>query len=322
MNLFDFSEQIANLKALVPDFPTEALPPIIEQAMQIKDGHIPELTAWFNSLPKIEAESFFIENGQVSVSGNASPEAIKSLEKKLKFINPWRKGPFSLFGITLDAEWRSDLKWERIKDKITNLKDKCILDVGCSNGYYMFRMSEDLPKAVVGIDPFKRFYFQYSALQKYIKCPSLFYFPLGIDDIAELGAVFDTIFAMGILYHRKSPFDFLRTLKNLLKPGGELILETLVIEGEETSVLVPENRYAQMRNVWFIPSVKALESWLRKEGFQNTELISLSKTNTKEQRKTPYMTWESLEDGLMPGNPDLTVEGLPAPLRAAIKACK
>jgi len=32
------------------------------------------------------------------------------LEEILKKFIPWRKGPFSIFGIDIDAEWRSDYK--------------------------------------------------------------------------------------------------------------------------------------------------------------------------------------------------------------------
>ncbi|PMC22346.1 tRNA 5-methoxyuridine(34)/uridine 5-oxyacetic acid(34) synthase CmoB, partial [Klebsiella aerogenes] len=44
---------------------------------------------------------------------------------------------------------------------------------------------------------------------------------------------------MGVLYHRRSPLDHLWQLKDQLAPGGELVLETLVIEGDENTVLVP-----------------------------------------------------------------------------------
>ena len=56
---------------------------------------------------------------------------------------------------------------------------------------------------------------------------------------------------MGVLYHRRSPIDHLLELKGCLQTGGELVLETLVIDGGLGEVLVPENRYAKMRNVWF-----------------------------------------------------------------------
>jgi tRNA (mo5U34)-methyltransferase len=151
--------------------------------------------------------------------------------------------------------------------------------------------------------------------------PDVNLLPLGIDDLPELKQ-FDTVFSMGVMYHRKSPFDFLQQLKNQLVDGGELILETLIIEGDENTVLVPQERYAQMLNVWFIPSAKALESWLKKVGFKNIRLVNTDQTTLEEQRKTEWIDTQSLSDFLDPNDPNKTVEGYPAPLRAIFIANK
>lgn len=68
---------------------------------------------------------------------------------------------------------------------------------------------------------------------------------------------------MGVLYHRRSPLEHLWQLKDQLVQDGELVLETLVVEGDENTVLVPGDRYAQMRNVYFIPSALALKTGWR-----------------------------------------------------------
>jgi tRNA (mo5U34)-methyltransferase len=109
-------------------------------------------------------------------------------------------------------------------------------------------------------------------------------------------------------------------LKGCLRQGGELVLETLVIEGGADEVLVPEDRYAQMRNVWFIPSCLALEGWLKRCGYRHVRLIETTKTTSEEQRSTDWMRFQSLTDFLDPENPSLTVEGLPAPRRAIFLA--
>lgn len=245
----------------------------------------------------------------------------RQIENLLRKLKPWRKGPYSLFGLQIDTEWRSDWKWERVAPHIQPLRDRFVLDVGCGNGYHLWRMRHEGASCVVGVDPYLLFVLQFRALQHFIQDPSVFCLPLGVDDLPPL-PLFDTVFSMGVLYHRRSPLDFLQQLHRQLRPGGELVLETLVIEGDAQQVLVPESRYARMRNVFFIPSVEALSLWLRRCGFQDIRCVDLNRTSVQEQRQTDWMDSESLPQALAPENPSLTIEGHPAPLRATLLASK
>lgn len=238
-------------------------------------------------------------------------------------LSPWRKGPFSLYDIEIDAEWRSDLKWNRVIKAISPLEDRYVLDVGCNSGYYLWRMLGEKVKMAIGIDPMPLFFMQFQAVKKLLGSPEAVHFaPIGIEMLPELNA-FDTVFSMGVLYHRKSPFDHLLQLKQQLREGGELILETLVINGDDQQVLVPQDRYAKMRNIYFIPSVNAMESWLKKAGFKNIHLIDCTYTDpVNEQRKTAWINTESLSDFLDPTDPSKTIEGYSAPLRAVFIANK
>ena len=94
------------------------------------------------------------------------------------------------------------------------------------------------------------------------------------------------------------------------------------VEGDVNTVLVPEDRYAQMRNVWFLPSVPALELWLRRAGFTDVRSVDISRTSVEEQRATQWMRYQSLPDFLDPQDHSRTIEGLPAPLRATLVARK
>ena len=241
------------------------------------------------------------------------------LEVLLRQLMPWRKGPFTLHGLTIDTEWRSDWKWDRVLPHISPLVLRTVLDVGCGSGYHLWRMKGEGADFVVGIDPSQLFYCQFEAIKHFNPDPTVHLLPVGIDDMPELKA-FDTVFSMGVLYHRRSPIDFLAQLKQQLRPGGELVLETLVIEGDEQAVLVPTDRYAKMRNVWFIPSTAALLLWLQRVGFKEAKVVDLSVTCLDEQRKTDWMENESLIDFLDPTDHSKTIEGYPAPLRAVIVA--
>lgn len=258
----------------------------------------------------------------IGSSDDCSREIRKDLEKKLKTLSPWRKGPFDLFGIHIDSEWRSNWKWSRIAEHI-KLKDKLVLDIGCGNGYYALRMQAMGAKLVVGVDPSWLFVFQFLALQKYlVHSQYAFVLPFALEELPASLTGFDTIFSMGVLYHRQEPQAHLIQVHQLLENGGQLILETLIIEDDGAGVLIPNERYANMRNVWMLPSYTLLRRWLQEVGYINIRLIDKTKTAIDEQQQTEWMTGFSLVNALDPDDPSLTIEGHPAPLRAIVLADK
>jgi tRNA (mo5U34)-methyltransferase len=243
----------------------------------------------------------------------------QQLENALRGLMPWRKGPFKFGPIELDTEWRSDLKWDRLHTKI-NLADHRVLDVGSGSGYHLWRMLEAGASEVLGIDPSVLFHCQFAAIKSLLGHPRAASIPVTLEEFNAGILDFDTVFSMGVLYHRKDPINHLEQLKRWIKPGGQLIIETLVIDGEETTCLVPQDRYARMNNVWFLPSVATLARWLERVGFESIECLDVSVTTTEEQRKTDWMQFESFEHAIDPENEALTIEGLQRPTRAALRA--
>lgn len=284
-----------------------------------------DLARWLQvleSLPAITPDQITLDQARVGASCKAalSPDERASLKEKLLGLHPWRKGPFELFGVHIDTEWRSDWKWDRLHQQIDSLHDRRVLDVGCGSGYHCWRMRGDGAREVIGIDPTPLFVIQYWALQKYLQQADVWVLPAGIEQVPDKLQAFDTVFSMGVLYHRRSPMDHLRELRDCLRPGGQLVLETLVIEGELGATLVPEGRYARMGNVWFLPSCDTLISWLKKCGFNRPQLIDVDFTSTDEQRSTEWMKFHSLENFLDPQDSSKSIEGYPAPRRAVFTA--
>lgn len=322
MNYDGLYRQLQNT-ALAPWLDT--LPATIEQHFNPKRwGDIPRWLEALAALPPLETSAISLDSEAITVGNAESISATEqaALRNTLKKLHPWRKGPFDIFGVQIDTEWRSDWKWNRLKDHISPLDGKTVLDVGCGSGYHCWRMAGAGASLVIGIDPTPLFIIQYRALQHFIGDERVWVVPAGIQDMPDKLEGFDTVFSMGVLYHRRSPMDHLLELKNQLKPGGELVLETLVIEGSEGESLVPQGRYAKMGNVWFIPSTATLESWLRKCGYSNVRTVDVNTTSTDEQRATEWMTFHSLADFLDPNDHSKTVEGYPAPMRAIVVANK
>ncbi len=271
-------------------------------------------------LPEINQAEGDFSKSAVTIEGECQEQ--RQLEAALKGLMPWRKGPFQFNDLQVDTEWRSDFKWDRVLPHLTPLENRRVLDIGCGNGYHCWRMLAESPSLVLGIEPSVLYNLQFQAVQKYLNHPEIHLLPIGIEDMPTNMNWFDTVFSMGVLYHRRSPFDHLKQLKSLLCSGGELCLETLVIDGGEGDVLVPKDRYARMKNVWFIPSAIELVNWLEKCGFIDVRIVDESITTIEEQRTTEWMTFESLADCLNENNPDFTVEGLPSPKRAIFIATK
>ncbi|MDD5161145.1 MAG: tRNA 5-methoxyuridine(34)/uridine 5-oxyacetic acid(34) synthase CmoB [Sulfuricurvum sp.] len=242
------------------------------------------------------------------------------LERVARLMMPWRKGPFDLFGLFIDTEWRSDLKYNFLRPHF-NLQGKKVADIGCNNGYYMFRFLEDSPAKVVGFDPSALFKSQFDLINHYVKS-DIVYELLGVEHLPLYEEKFDVIFCLGVLYHRSDPISMLKTLTQGLEKGGEVYLDTFIIDGDEPVALCPSESYSKITNVYFVPTLKALENWCMRAGFTSFEVLGTVLTTSDEQRKTDWIESQSLEDFLDPADSTKTVEGYPAPKRGYIRIKK
>lgn len=272
--------------------------------------------------PNIKTDHFEIKNGWVEIG---KPEEITPQDKEkilqcLHLLSPWRKGPFRLFGIELDAEWRSDWKWDRLSEKIDDLNDKNVLDIGCNNGYYLFQMLKQNPSFLLGVDPIPRLYFQFQIFRKFLKHPQIYFEYLGVEHLPSFKKLFDVVFCMGILYHRKNPLETLLHIRESMAPNGQVVIESAGIPGDEPIALCPEPTYGKAKNIYFMPTVSCMKNWLLKSGFKNVEIIYSGPLTFEEQRKTEWCQYQTLEDFSASDDPTKTIEGYPNPIRMILIA--
>lgn len=295
---------------------------LAEQIDPQRHGDFERWQQALDHLPQVRLSSSAFDQPVVRVGepDDVDEPTRAQIKQALQGLHPWRKGPFEVCGVTIDTEWRSDWKWDRLAPHIQSLHGRTVLDIGCGSGYHLWRMLGAGAKMTVGVDPSLLFLMQFKAIEHFVGQQPVYHLPIGIEQLPAEMCAFDTVFSMGVLYHRRSPFDHLIELRDLLRPGGELVLETLVIEGEQGQVLVPNGRYARMGNVWFLPSVPTLMQWMEKVRFKHVRCVDVTTTTTQEQRATDWMTFHSLSDFLDPNDYSRTQEGYPGPRRAIVIA--
>ena len=275
----------------------------------------------YKSLPEIDGTEFCFDQDVVNLKKSSiSKETVNKLHKSLQALKPWRKGPFELCSIYINSEWQCQKKWDRIIKSCPDLNNKNILDIGCGNGYYMFRMLDQSPRFILGIDPSDLYFYQFNTINKYIKNnpTSIHYLPLGLEECKVFKSFYDVVFCMGVLYHQWSPVESLKIMKETLKPSGSLILETLIHPSKDDIALYPSERYASMRNVHFIPSTSCLINWCKRAGFKSIDVIDETITTEDEQRSTDWSSPFSLKEMLSSSDKSKTIEGYFRPKRACV----
>lgn len=291
------------------------------QTNALKHGHLEGWERAVNSLPRSEACGFSIENGTIVINIPAQTDP-RQLTESFQGLMPWRKGPYQIGPVFIDTEWRSDWKWNRLSSHITCLAGRHVLDVGCGSGYHMWRMRKEGAEVVLGIDPSLLYVKQFEAVQHFIQDHNVLLLPLPMQAIPATCSLFDSVFSMGVLYHRRDPHQHLTELHAATIPGGELILETLVVPGNDDDSIIIDGRYANMRNIYELPTVKRLCRWIESAGFTHLKVADVSVTSRQEQRSTAWMPSFSLAQALDPVDSSKTVEGHPRPLRAVLVAMR
>ena len=271
-----------------------------------------------STLPKLSDISYILSDTIAIHSLHVSNEDAEKIKNCALALMPWRKGPFEICGTFIDTEWQSFIKYNLLEPHF-NLEGKIVGDIGCNNGYYLFRMLAQKPKKLVGFDPSALYKTQFDFINHFTQS-DIVYELLGVEHLPFYEHKFDVLFCLGVLYHRSDPVATLKALYSGLNPGGELILDTFMIDGDEQVALCPAKTYSKIPNVYFVPTINALKNWLERAKFKDIEVLEIKKTDIREQRKTAWIQGESLENFLQPDNENLTIEGYAAPKRVYIKA--
>ena len=204
---FEFTKN-SNLEQFHPQ-----LRHVLQQHYELKNhGRSIEWDRALESMPQIECADYSFTDDSVCI---VKPEhlGLDSMEYKqhLKAFMPWRKGPWNLLGVEIQTEWHSDWKWQRIEPHISPLEGRQVLDIGTGNGYFLFRMLGAGASLALGIDPTRIFLYQFHAAQRLLPSNGAYLLPLRSEHLPAFGC-FDTVFCLGVLYHRRSPIDHIQAV--------------------------------------------------------------------------------------------------------------
>ena len=126
-----------------------------------------------------------------------SPQDAEQIKETALLMKPWRKGPFQFNDLFIDSEWQSQIKYNLLEPHF-DLKDKIVGDIGCNNGYYLFRMLSQQPKKLIGFDPSAIYYSQFQFINHFVKSdvlPGVFVPQFGICHCSEPCESFVALFA-------------------------------------------------------------------------------------------------------------------------------
>lgn len=279
----------------------------------------PPFAELVNRLGKISTQpkSIKIDEGVVHFYGSyASAESAEQARSLAHALIPWRKGPFRLFDFDLDAEWRSDAKWNRLAPDLPDLSGKLVADVGCNNGYYLFRVATEGARHVIGFDPTLKYWLQYQLLAAHAAPFPVSFLPLGWQALTGVNDAFDVIFLMGVNYHEAQPLNLLHTCRSALKPGGLLICESVTVDADRDFEIFPAGKYAGIGGVYGVPTPRALQRQLQSAGFRNVTVQHTARMTIAEQRSGEFSPQKSLADFVTVEG--TSIEGYPILQRSAL----
>ena len=113
-----------------------------------------------------------------------------------------------------------------------DLAGKKVLDVGCRDGLYSFLAERRDAAEIVGIDHDLSLG-AVELLIPYLKSKVRMHQMNLLDLKPETFGQFDVVIFAGVLYHLRYPFWSLKLLRDVMRPGSMMVLETAVFYGQD-----------------------------------------------------------------------------------------
>jgi SAM-dependent methyltransferase len=170
-----------------------------------------------------------------------------------------------------------------------DVKDKRVLDIGCRDGLFSFKAETMGAREVVGIDndvsePATQFLIPF--FKSKIKMRQMNLYDLKPDTFG----LFDIVIFPGVLYHLRYPFWGLKIIREVMKTGGHLLIETPIWHGDPNKSLLfcptgNEGPYGNDPTSCTFFNEKGIVDTMKSMGFQTLSIEHLGDAEGASQRR-------------------------------------
>ena len=223
------------------------------------------------------------------VSLEQQPKKDEALADRIRALGPWFHN-LRINGIqTAPDHFLGDypqVKFDRIRDAIPDVKGKSVLDIGCNAGFYCLEMKRRGARRVLGIDTDER-YLEQARFAAEMERADIEFLRMPVWEVASLGEKFDLVLFMGVMYHLRHPLLALDLIHEYVVK--DLLLFQSMQRGSKDIVPVQadydfhaeahfdepgypkmhfiERRYSHDETNWWVPNRACVEAMLRSAGF-------------------------------------------------------
>jgi tRNA (mo5U34)-methyltransferase len=213
------------------------------------------------------------------------------LEQRIQALGPW------FHNINLGGVWTAPdhflgdypgAKFRRFAGKLPDVGGKSVLDIGCNAGFYSIEMKRRGAARVLGIDSDERYLAQARLAAETLGHDDIEFAQLDVYDVGALGARFDLVIFMGVLYHLRHPLlalDLIREhvardllLFQSMQRGSKNVLQVEAdyefaqtdhfFEASYPKLHFIEREYCGDWTNWWVPNRACTEAMLRSAGFR------------------------------------------------------
>src|SRR5690348_12124796 len=159
-----------------------------------------------------------------------SPEEKQRVISKINELSPWFHNIEIARGIFTNPKSNYPLeRWHAVEPELPeSLENRTCLDIGCSSGFFSFKLRERGAERVVGIDGVEQLLAieQAKFAKSVLGMDNIEIKKLDVYDVDQLDTKYDYTLFLGVFYHLRHPLLALDKLRKVT--NGKMIFQTTI----------------------------------------------------------------------------------------------